>query len=465
MALTSCKQQLEFVDYNPGNAEVSRSDDNLAVTFTSEAGTASVYLQSSGKWSASFVNDRAASWCKISAKEGSKGTVTIEVSVNQNTSYDERSASINFVCKDLSRTIVVTQKQKDAVLISSERVDVGAEGKLISIKVDANVAYEFAVSQDAKSWIIPADTKGLVDSDVFFNVVANNDVAKRNGQIVFTSTAGKEVVTVYQDGETPSLVVSASERQFSDESGTLVVEVRSNMDVEVEIQPGCTWLIESKTKSISTNSYVFTVARNSIRRIREAWIAFKNETYSSFDTVFVSQDYHHILAENELLRSPSRGHRFELRTVGSDPEAYSISLSHPWLSLAGQDSSEDGCRFKVEVQSAYSGEEPREGTVLVYEKGYEEPDTVTVIQYNSLPTFAFTSTAHLVNLPNIEGEDLIGFVYWDEQTMESLRPEMTHTYSDNSMHCVYVEIKGVSRIPFPITEDGMTIDFSKLIKR
>ena len=29
MALTSCKQELEFVDYKSGNAEVSRSGDNL----------------------------------------------------------------------------------------------------------------------------------------------------------------------------------------------------------------------------------------------------------------------------------------------------------------------------------------------------------------------------------------------------------------------------------------------------
>ncbi len=465
VAVVSCAPELEFVDYRPGNAgnaEVYRSDGNLAVNFSSKAGTVSVELNSSGKWSAALVNDRASQWCSISATEGSKGKVTIIIKVAENTGYDERSASINFVCKDLTRTIVVTQKQKDALLISSKRVDVGMEGGLITIAVGTNVEYEFAVSQDAQSWIIPAGTKSLATSEVAFKVTANENVAKRNGQIVFTSAAGKEVVNVYQDGETPSLVVSASETQLGDEPGALTVEVRSNMDVGVEIQPGCTWLTELKTKAISTNTYFFTVARNSGRRIREAWIAFKNENYSCFDTVRVSQDYHRILLANEQLRSPSRGHRFELKTVGSDPDLYSLALSHRWLSLAGQESSEDGCHFLVEVQPAYEGEEPREGTVLVYEIGYDEPDTVQVIQYQPLPVFAFTCAARQVSLPEIEAQDPVGFVYWDEQTMDPYYQGLVHTYPDNSEHSVSVEMGGIIRIPFKKLVDGMTVDFSKM---
>ena len=128
--LTSCRPEIELVDgsFRSSQAEMTSSGTTATMLFTAEAGTATVDLEASKKWSASVVNDRASSWFKLSATEGSRGTVTLTISVSANTNYDERSASVVFRCDDAEQTLVVVQKQKDAILLTSDRGEIGAGG-------------------------------------------------------------------------------------------------------------------------------------------------------------------------------------------------------------------------------------------------------------------------------------------------------------------------------------------------
>ena len=137
LALVGCKPELDFLEgsLRPGRAEALLSGGNVSLNFPSEAGSASVDLSASGAWTAAFVNDRAKDWCTLSTSEGKRGTATITVSVKENTDYDDRSATIRFTCGDLNRTINVTQKQKDALLVTGTRFDVGQDGGKIAVEV------------------------------------------------------------------------------------------------------------------------------------------------------------------------------------------------------------------------------------------------------------------------------------------------------------------------------------------
>ena len=226
--LTSCRSDIGFVEgsFRPGQAEVSLSGSNLSMNFPASSGFASVDLDASGKWTASFVNDRSKDWCSLSAENGSRGKATITVSVKENTDYDQRSASINFVCGDVQRTIVVTQKQKDALLVTSNRLDVDNKGGNITVEVKANVEFEYSISESAKSWITPVGTKGLKTSQLLFKVDTNEDLDKREGAITITSSVGQETVRVYQDGATPTLIISTSQINLPATDTSFQVDVR-----------------------------------------------------------------------------------------------------------------------------------------------------------------------------------------------------------------------------------------------
>ena len=198
--IVGCRPEFDFLEgsYPGENPEFTYSGGNIYIAFTSSAGSASVSLEASKKWKATFVNDRAKDWCSLSLDNGKRGTATIQVSVKENAEYDERSASIIFECDDIQRTIVVTQKQKDALLVSGSRFDVGKEGGRIDIEVKANVTFDYSVSDESKSWIKPVETKGLSSSVIAFSVSPNETFTKREGEILFSSMLGMERIKIYE---------------------------------------------------------------------------------------------------------------------------------------------------------------------------------------------------------------------------------------------------------------------------
>lgn len=289
--LSACKSEIDFVEgsLRPGPAEASFSGGNLSVNFSSSAGSASVDLTASGSWTASFVNDRAKDWCSISTSEGGRGKATITVSVKENPDYDQRSASINFVCGDVKRTIVVTQKQKDGLLVTSKRLDVDQPGGRITVEVKANVSFDYAVSDNAKSWIRPVGTKALTSSVLSFDVAANETVEKREGEIIVTASTGSEVVKVYQAGETATLVLSKNQYDLTSEAQEITVEVQHNVDVVMEIPTDCDWIVESKTKSMSTSSFHLVVSENETFTSRSCRLKFRSPSANLTEEVVVEQ--------------------------------------------------------------------------------------------------------------------------------------------------------------------------------
>ena len=644
--LSACHPEIEFVEnsFRSSQAESSLSGGNLSIVFPSAAGSASIDLEATGKWTAEFVNDRAADWCSLSASQGKRGTATITVSVKENADYDERSASINFTCGDVKRTIVVTQKQKDALLLSSARQDVGMDGGRFTIEVRSNVRYEFEISKSAESWLTLVGTKGLTTYNITFNAAANETFAKREGEITFTSEAGTEVVKVYQESDTPTIVVSSNNLevpadpgqftvdvrsnvdvtfeispdckwlhvaktnsmstntyafsvdeneqfvkrqgaikfkcaawnleetvsvtqkaatptiffgsgeyefewvggdvaidvtsnygveaqvpsscdwiqavrtkamttrtfnfhidtnatfspregviifrneslgkeesvrivqkaeeptliigqtnyQFKPEGGNLSVELASNLDLDVVIQPGCNWIAKVKTKTVTDRVHMFTVAKNNGRTDRAGWIVFKNEAQGKADSVRVTQSYQPILVSRDTLKAAGGGWTVSFETVGPNPDNYRVVLADRWLSLAGQERFEDRSRFQIAVQAQAAQDGPRCSDVLVYDKDYTEPDTLRILQYEKMPSFSFTTKARTVTVPEVEGDNQMGFVAWGDGAQEPWSPDLSHTYKSSGPHTVYVEIRSKKRVPFKNLENGMTINLRDL---
>lgn len=88
-------------------------------------------------------------------KQG-EASVTISVAANEGT--DERSASVFLECGDNRETIVVSQKQKNALIVSQQSYQLPAGESEVEVEVEANVAFEVQVSD---TWIEPISTRSL----------------------------------------------------------------------------------------------------------------------------------------------------------------------------------------------------------------------------------------------------------------------------------------------------------------
>lgn len=557
LALTGCRSDIAFIDgsFSPGQADVVLSGSNLSMNFPSSAGSASVDLDASGQWEASFVNDRAKEWCSLSKESGKRGKATITVTVKENTDYDQRSASIVFVCGDVQRTIVVTQKQKEAVLLTSNRIDMGAAGGSFTIEVMANITFDYTISDSARSWLSPVGTKGLAQKQILFKADVNESFEKREGEITFTSAAGSEVVHIYQEGDAPTLVVSAEsvnmpsnggefevqvrsnldvqytipeecgwiqevkskavstntfhffvaenegfeirqagivfhnkeygvsetvtvtqkdtapvlvigthDYQFEPDGGSLSVELSSNMDLAVEIQPDCHWIVPVDTKAVTQRTLFFSVDKNHGRTDRSGWIAFKNSEQACFDTVRVSQVFQPILASFDTLEVSSRGGTVFFETVGADPADYSISLDDSWLYVSGTDRIGGRSRFYITALAQDEGAPAREDCILVYYKDFSEPDTLCIHQWKYYPSLSFTSSASIVTLPDLEGDNQGCFVDWGDGTQEHFQAGLSHRYSTSGLHTITIEVRDKKRVSFTGLSDGMRIKLRELRK-
>ncbi|MBO4535690.1 MAG: BACON domain-containing protein [Bacteroidales bacterium] len=386
--LAACHPEIEFVEnsFRSSQAESSLAGGNLSVVFPSDAGSASVDLEATGKWSAAFVNERAADWCSLSTSQGKRGTATITVSVKENPDYDERSASINFTCGDVKRTIVVTQKQKDALLLSSARQDVGMDGGRFTIEVRSNVRYEFAISKSAESWLTLVGTKGLTTYNITFNAAANETFAKREGEITFTSELGKEVVKVYQEADTPTIVVSNSNPEVPADPGQFTVDVRSNVDVTFEISPGCNWLHVAKTNSMSTNSYAFSVDENEKFVKRQAEIKFKCAEWNLEETVSVTQQaaIPTLFTGSGEYEIAWEGGELDIDVTSNFGVEVQVPITCDWIQIVRTKAlTTKTYHFLIEANESFT---PREGTIIFRNESLSKEETVRVVQKAEEPT-------------------------------------------------------------------------------
>lgn len=472
LSVCACRPDIEFVEnsFRSSDATVSKGSDTdgtVTILFGSGSGTASLELTASRAWTAAFVNDRAKEWCFLSAEEGKRGTVTLTVHVAPNEAYDERSASVLFTCGDARKTIVVTQKQHDALVVSAGRIELPSDGGSFQIEVRANVEYDYAVAYPQgnapSGWIHATGTKALTTRQLLFQAEANDSLEPREGSVTIRSSLGQEVVHVYQQGEAPALVISGKSVDMAPEGGIFDVQVTSNLDVEIVKPADASWIQDITTKSLSTNTYVFSVAQNVSRSERICQLVFRNETYGIADTVRVYQDCRHILLSTEDVLVPSHEAVFSLRVCGEDPEQYRFEVSDRWIAQERILADASGVCFLFR-SSANEGDAQRTAKVRVYLDGFEVPDEVSVVQPERLRSFTYSAAGPEVWAPDLDAPDLMTFVLWGDGTYDVYEPGLVHVYDTVDWHTVLVEGRRLTDIQFGHPADGMHLDFSDLHK-
>ena len=213
-------------------------------------------------------------WCKATPASGKEGeSITVAITAEANNSYDERNSNITITCGDAVKHVTVAQKQKDAILLTSNKVEAKQEGEEIKVEVRSNVDFTSEISEKDKSWLKPiAQTRGLSASVLKFAVLENKSDNKREGTITFRSGNLSEVVSIYQSGITPSIVISETNYKIPAAGQDITIELQSNVKYSI-CMPEVDWIKEkTETKSMSSYTHHFTVSPNDRNNSRKAEI-------------------------------------------------------------------------------------------------------------------------------------------------------------------------------------------------
>ena len=295
----------------------------------SAGGTFSINFTATAAWTASIGNSRADSWISVSPASGEAGEKSVTITVASNESTDERSASVFLTCGEEQETIVVTQKQKDALILSQQVYELPDVESVIELEVQANVSYETSISVD---WIEPVTSRSLTKETLTFRVAANESTEQRSGTITVKSGDLEETVNVYQAGkaEEPVLLLSDEVLNVGAEGGTVDVQVQSNVAYTYRAEAEYDWIAEPASRAVSTHTIHLEVQPNETYDSREARFIFTDETATLTDTLVVRQ-----AAAGGLIVSASRvdlaaedtGFSLELQTNVD----YTVSIDADWL--------------------------------------------------------------------------------------------------------------------------------------
>ena len=201
-------------------------------------------------------------------------TDKLSFTVSANEDYDPRCARI--VVKDRNSELVeyvnVTQKQHDALSVTSDYVSLPREGGNFQVEVKSNMDVSVEIPANTAAWITPAPaTKGLVTYVLEFSASRNDEPDNRLGKIILRSGELQEEVTVCQHGERV-LLADRNDFTVSCERQNVVVHLTSNLDCNV-VMPSVDWLRRTAlTRSLVTSDLVFEVDANEGYDSREAQI-------------------------------------------------------------------------------------------------------------------------------------------------------------------------------------------------
>ncbi len=351
----------------------------------SDGGTFTVTFTASGDWTAS-VNavTRTLDWLSVSPTQGGAGTVTLQISAQPNESYDERNAAVLLTCGNAQQTITVTQKQKDALLVNSHKVEMDAVGGTFGIELQANVNVTYEIEEAAKDWLTASSsssTRGLTTSTLNFQVAENPEESVRQAVITLQGNDLREEVTVYQAGSEPAILLSQKEYTVPSDGETIQVELKSNTLYKV-VMPDVPWITEVSTRAFSAYTHYFTVAVNESYDTRTAEIYFVDEENGLQEKVTVTQVQKDaiVIAEDEYTMD-AEGGRLEF-SVNANVD-FKIDIDADWIRqiVATRGLVEHALIFEVDGNNA---DESRKAIITLKADGFSQ--VITVVQRGKFQT-------------------------------------------------------------------------------
>lgn len=362
------------------------------LNFASDGGTKSLTFTASASWSVTVSG--GVTWCKVSPASGSSSSASVTVTVEPNTGYDDRNVSLTVACGSLKKTVVVTQKQANALLVTSGKVEMPSAGGQFTAEVKANVDYSVTVPEQFGGWISQSGSRGLKTSHVTFTVAPSESFDPREGYVLFSGAGIEERVNVYQSGEERQIILGKKEVSVPAEGETFAVELQSNCEYTV-VMPGVDWLKRAEGRAMSSHTLYFTASPyTNTDAAREARVEFRSDDGTLTETLTVTQmPKGAIIISTREVKVSLSGETFSIRFASNvSPSTKILDGGESWIERrqSGRSRAMEERELWFEAK-ANGGTEQRSARIVITQMGNESvADTVNVIQEGSY--FSFTTS-------------------------------------------------------------------------
>ncbi len=216
------------------------------------------------------------------------GTESVTLNVSENTGDDSREGKVAFTSKDnkLKTEITITQLAGDIIEITQTEYQLTSEKQTLEIEVKSNI--EFEIVNPSVSWLKYVGTKAMQTSVLQYEVSANNDYESRSTEVRIKNpnTGETQTITITQ-AQKDVLTISTKAFTVGAESSEILVQVRSNVEYEINItQP---WIEKLETRAYSTERIIFIIKENT-GSSRSGEVVFTSKDEKLTQTVTITQE-------------------------------------------------------------------------------------------------------------------------------------------------------------------------------
>lgn len=248
--------------------------DRESVSISAEGGSVDVVIRTNRKWQITSDSD----WCLPSITSGKACKDGVTITFSAELTYASREAKFVITAADKSVIVVVSQAQKDnMVLEGEESFTLSSDGGRVTLAALANVECEVIVPEEAKSWLEVVESRGMEQRDFVLEVAANPNYDMRSIVVRVVAVDNDELVLHYRivqlqrDAIIPT-VDKSHIVPFTD--GVCVLGYQSNVECKVVIpQDAQSWItLTPKTRGLLDENVDLNISQNLTHESRQALI-------------------------------------------------------------------------------------------------------------------------------------------------------------------------------------------------
>ena len=235
--------------------------DSATYNIGSEKQDLDIEVKSNFDYSIDF---QGASWIKQRTNK-TRGVTSrlLSLSVDENKTYDARTANIKLYDKksNAAEIVTITQSAKSGIEVSKKEFKIDELGGAITFTVNANTDYQLTIPNEYKNWIKEAaTTRGLTSHEHQLTIASLGDGDDREGYVIIsnedlnysTTVTIKQVNTFYFETKNIELLIGTEKK--------VTVKNLTNQDIQWSTSNAAIATVNNGTiKGISKGNATITV--------------------------------------------------------------------------------------------------------------------------------------------------------------------------------------------------------------
>lgn len=248
----------------------------------------------------------------------------------------------------------------------------------ISFTTNENWTLTVASTTSGTTWCTASVTSGTKGSaTVKFTVTENTEYENRSVSVTIKSGTASKTFTITQKSA-DALLITTDKYEVSQEGGTIEIEVKANIDYQMEISENSKdWIKESSSRALTTYKHKLDIAMNEDVEKREGEITFKSGDKVETVKVYQAGGVFILLSQDEYTVSDTG------ETISVDIKSnveYSVQMPDvDWITdeASSRGMSSHTLKYAVAPNESYDN---RSAEIIFYDKNSDLKDTLKVVQ-------------------------------------------------------------------------------------